>query len=498
MAAQQTSHSTDLRKDAVGVPGIVFFVLSCQAPLTGVVGVGAVSMALGIGAGTPAAYVIVGALFALFAVGFTTIARHVDSKGGFLAVISAGLGERTGFGGSWLAMFAYQGIQTAMFALLGVSASASVQNHFGVSIPWWVWSLIACGIVLLLGTLNIETGTRVLMVLVLCEFALLVAFAVAVAVHGGATGLDFSASFSPSAVFTGAPGIGIMFAIAAMFGFESTAIYTEEAKDPRRTVPRATYFAVGIITVFFAFVMWMLVSYYGAAEVLPAAGKALGGDPSSFVVVPLTHELGAWAGDAAEVLLITSLLAGVLAFHNMVNRYLHSVSRSHGLPQALFRTNRHRAPYRAAIVNIAVVVLVLLPFVALGKDPMTTIFSWSSGIAVVALVVLYCLASAAIAVYFRRHPVDATIWHTAIAPILSLITMIAALATVLSNFTTLVPGSKLLVTVLMVLVPVVFGCGWFGSWALSRRTAVTEVTVLDADPDEGGHAWSVSSAGDNN
>lgn len=481
MTTQQAASSTDLRPDAVGVPGIVFFVLSSQAPLTGVVGVGALSMAVGTGAGTPGSYVIVGALFALFAVGFTTIARHVDSKGGFLAVVTAGLGRRTGFGGSWLAMFAYQAIETAMFTLLGVSASTSVENHFGLSIPWWIYSTVACGVVLLLGTLNLETGTKVLMVLVLCEFALLIAFAIAVAVHGGATGLDFGGSFSPSAVFSGAPGIGIMFAIAGMFGFESTAIYTEEAKDPRRTVPRATYVAVSVITVFFGFVMWMLVSYYGAANVLPAAGKALAGDPSSFVVVPLTDELGSWAGDVAEVLLVTSLLAGVLAFHNMVNRYLHSVSRNQGLPQFLSRTNRHRAPHRAAMTNIAIVLVIVLSFVVLHKDPMATLFAWASGIAVVSLVVLYCLASAAIAVYFRHHPVDASVWHTAIAPILSLVTMVGALITVLSNFTTLVPGSTVLVAVLMALVPIAFGCGWFGSWRRSRRPEAAPAVGLTVE-----------------
>ena len=58
-----------------------------------------------------------------------------------------------------------------------------------------------------------------------------------------------------------------MFAVASMFGFESTAIYSAEAKDAHRTVARATYLSVGVIAVFFSFISWMLVSYYGPSQV---------------------------------------------------------------------------------------------------------------------------------------------------------------------------------------------------------------------------------------
>ena len=66
-----------------------------------------------------------------------------------------------------------------------------------------------------------------------------------------------------------------MFAVASMFGFEATAIYGEEAREPRRTVPRATYLSVVVVTGFFAFTSWMLVSAHGASAATAEAGKAL-------------------------------------------------------------------------------------------------------------------------------------------------------------------------------------------------------------------------------
>jgi Amino acid permease len=45
------------------------------------------------------------------------------------------------------------------------------------------------------------------------------------------------------------PGMGaaLMFAFACFVGFESTTLYGEEARNPERTVPRATYVAIGLI-----------------------------------------------------------------------------------------------------------------------------------------------------------------------------------------------------------------------------------------------------------
>ncbi len=83
----------------------------------------------------------------------------------------------------------------------------------------------------LLGHRNIDVGTKVLAVLLTLEVAVVAVLAVAVLVQGGADGLNLR-PFTFGAFFDGAPGISIMFAIASFVGFEATAIYGEEARDP--------------------------------------------------------------------------------------------------------------------------------------------------------------------------------------------------------------------------------------------------------------------------
>lgn len=463
-------HSTALRSGSIGVLGILFFVLSAQAPLTGIVGAAPLAAALGNGAGAPGAYLIVGVVIAIFAVGFVAMSRRIRANGAFYAYVTAAFGPRTGAGTAWLALLAYNTIQAAMYGLYGAAFSGLLAS-VGIGVPWWVLALVTMAGVQVLGSLNIELGARVLSVLVSLEVAVLLVFGFTVLFRGGGPeGLNLAASFAPDAIAAGAPGVAIMFAVASMFGFESTAIYSAEAKDPQRTVARATYLSVGVISVFFAFISWTLVSYYGPSQVMAAAGAALeSGDSTTFVLGPMVELFGPWAGVLTGVLLVTSLLAGIVAFHNGINRYLHSLALRGSLPAAIARTNRHRAPAVAAWIQTALAVLIVMPFAVAGLDPVLSLFSWFSGLAVAALLVLYILCSAAVVRYFSQNPESGKVLQTRIAPVAGAILLIWVLSLVVGNFTALIGGSAGTATALLVSVPVVFAAGVLVEVVIERR-----------------------------
>lgn len=64
-------------------------------------------------------------------------------------------------------------------------------------------------------------------------------------------GYDLSA-FAPGVVFSGSVGLAFLFAFNAFVGFEATGLFSEEARNPRRTIPRATYIAIVAIGAFAA------------------------------------------------------------------------------------------------------------------------------------------------------------------------------------------------------------------------------------------------------
>jgi amino acid transporter len=460
-----------LKPNALGVLGILFFVLSAQAPLTGIAGSVPISVAIGNGPGVPAMYAVAGLVILLFSVGFVTMGRHVVDAGAFYTYIGAGLGRTAGAGSAAVALFAYCTLQAAMYGLYGSIVAGLVDHYTGLDLAWWVWALVTMVIVQALGSAGIEMGARVLAVFVLCEFAILFVFAVVTLVKGGGPqGLDLGGSFSPGAALEGAPGIALMMAVASMFGFEATAIYGEEARDPHRTVPRATYLSVGVVTLFFAFTSWMLISSYGASHVTAAAGRSLeSGDSSGFVFAPITAQFGDWAGEVLPILLATSLFAGILAFHNSACRYLFSLSREGLLPRALRGLNRRSAPSAAGYAQTALAVVLVIPFALLGKDPVLSLFSWFSGVAVLGMMLLYLLTSVSVIVYFRRTRADVRPWNTLIAPTLGALGIAGAIYVILANFTTLIGGDAGTATWLALSVPVLFAVGLVAARAVRAR-----------------------------
>lgn len=450
-----------LKPNALGVLGILFFVLSAQAPLTGIAGASPIAVAIGNGTGTPAAYVLAGAVILLFSVGFVTMGRHVVDAGAFSTYIGKGLGRTAGVGSAGVALFAYCTIQAAMYGLYGSIVAGLVSAHGGPDIAWWVWSLVTMAVVQVLGAAGVEMGARILAVFVLAEFSVLLVFAlVTLAKGGGPEGLGVADSFSASAALQGAPGVAVMFAVASMFGFEATAIYGEEAREPKKTVPRATYLAVAVVTGFFALTSWMIISAYGASEAPAAAGAALeAGDGAGFVFAPIAAEFGGWVNDVLPVLLATSLFAGILAFHNSANRYLFSLGRDRLLPGAVCALNRRHAPWAAGCVQTTVAVLLVVPFAVLGKDPVLTLFSWFSGVAVLAMMCLYLLTSVSVIVFFRRTRLDTRPWNTLIAPTLGAVGLAGAIWLILANFTTLIGGDTATAVWLTLSIPVVLALG---------------------------------------
>ncbi|MEU4041515.1 APC family permease [Streptomyces antibioticus] len=459
--AEAARPAATLKRNALGVLGILFFVLSAQAPLTGIAGAVPIAVAVGNGPGAPAAYALAGAVILLFSVGFVAMGRHVVNAGAFYTYIGKGLGRTAGSGSAAVALFAYCTVQAAMYGLYGFTVAGLVEHYASVHIAWWVWSLVTMAAVQILGAAGIELGAKVLAVFVLAEFSILLVFALVTLVKGGGPeGLAFTDTFSPGAALQGAPGVALMFAVASMFGFEATAIYGEEAREPHRTVPRATYLSVAVVTGFFAFTSWMLISSYGPSKATAAAGDALaGGDSTVFVFGPIADQFGGWVNDVLPVLLATSLFAGILAFHNSANRYLFSLSREGLLPARLRAVNSRHAPWAAGLVQTAIASVLVVPFAVTGKDPVLTLFSWFSGVGVLACMLLYFLTSVSVIVFFRRERLDTRPWNTLIAPALGALGIAAVIWVVLANFTTLIGGDSTTATWLVLAVPAVLLLG---------------------------------------
>ncbi|MBF6441261.1 APC family permease [Nocardia farcinica] len=456
-------------RGSVGVIGVVFLVVAAAAPLTAVGGALPVMIALGNGAGSPTAFLVAATVLLVFSVGYAAMSRHMVDAGAFYAYVREGIGNTVGLGAAGLALLAYTAIQAAIYGLASATLHDLVVHYGGPDLPWFVYALGLIAVVALLGYRNIELGAKVLGVLLVVEIGIILVFSAAVLLRGGAHGVD-AVSFTPSAFLGGSPGIALMFAIASFVGFEATAIYGEEARDPKRTVPLSTYAAVLVIGVVYAIASWAMVLAFGSGEVAGAAGA----DPSGLVFTAAERFLGTAAVEIMRVMLVTSLFAALLAFHNAISRYLYVLARDgHGHP-ALSRTHaKHGSPHRGSIAQTISAVLVVGAFAAAGADPVLQLFTWLSGLATVSVLSLMVLTSIAVIVFFHRSGLDRRVWHTRIAPALGTVGLLAVTATVLANFTTLVGGSTA-AEVLLTLVVAVFVAGVLAARLRARPAPVGE------------------------
>jgi amino acid transporter len=440
----QTSGASSLRRGRLGVVGIVFFVVAAAAPLVGMTGAVPVAIVLGTGAAVPGVYLVVGLALLLFSVGYAAMSHRVTNTGAFFAYVGRGLGIGPGVGSAFASMLAYVSVQLAVYGFFGGVMAGQMDARLGVDAPWWVWTLLAWAVVLVLSLLSVDVGAKVLGVLMIIEVVSLVVLAVAVLVRGGPEPMDLGASFSPSNIFAGgfagSAGIALAFAFASYIGFEATAIYGEESRDPKRSVPRATYLAVGVITALFALTSFAVVTGLGSSTVVDRAvelstvdGVPLT-DPAAVLFGLADQYVGGWLATVMSWLVLSSLFAGLLAFQNSAARYFFSMGRAGALPTALDRTNSRGAPHLASLLTSAITVLVIVLFAVRGLDPVLNLFYWFSGLAVVAIVLVEILVSIAVVVYFRRTREDTRIWHTLVAPALSAVALVVGIYLLISRF----------------------------------------------------------------
>ena len=181
------------------------------------------------------------------------------------------------------------------------------------------------------GYFRIELSGRILAVLLIAEVIIVLILDAVVVFSGGGPEGYSTGIVDPTQIVSGAPGFAVLFAILSFIGFEGTAVFRDEAKNPERTIPRATYIALILIGAFYTLSSWVLISANGQSTIVAKAGKNAG----TILATTTNHYLGAAGEHIIQVLFATSLFACILSFHSFVTRYFFSLSSKGVLPARL-------------------------------------------------------------------------------------------------------------------------------------------------------------------
>lgn len=459
----ESRHPGELRRGVLGPAQIAFFVISAAGPLVAMAGGIPIAMLFGNGPGIPAMFVLASAILLIFSVAYTAMAREVRSAGAFYAFAARGLGRDAAGATGMIALLSYNSIQIGLYGLFGTAAKSLVDPVLGISLPWWSYALAALAAVAWFGYRQVDLSARVLGVLVAGEYVVVLVLIAAILAAGGDAGLT-ARPFAPDVIMTGSPAIGLMLGFSAFVGFEATTIYSEEARDPGRTIALATYLSVLLIGGFYTLATWAVVNGAGIEKLLPALRSS---DPTQLLFSLSGRYAGGWLSFAMRILFVTSAFASVLAFHNAIARYLFAMGREGLLHRTLARTHpRFASPSSSSVVQTLLAIGSLVLFVLLGADPVLVVFTLPSAVATLGIILMMAIASASALRYFSGRPNTVRV---RLCAALSLIGFGAIAALVMLRFDVLSGGASPILDLLPLTIPVVAAIGILLVRMLSHR-----------------------------
>jgi amino acid transporter len=487
-AARGVAGSTELARNALGLPQILFCIVTGSAPLAAMMFNDPLS-GLGIGISVPAAFMIATVSFTFFSVAYVEMARRVTTAGGIYSYTSYGFGRIIGLGTAVGIAAAYMLFAVGVNGVTSYFAQTSIDDLTGFSMDWRIYAYCLIALLFMITYFHIEIVARILGFFLLGELVILMIFAFAVVVKGGGPDGIVWQALNPAGIFSGgngvegaarvfgasAAGVGFFAAYWSWIGFEMAPNYAEEARNPKKMMAYAIYISCIGLGVLYTFWSWMLISAYGSSKDqwpwavsqqygiadAPASVGLPSGDYAS-VFYPVAQQFaGVGIKDLFQILIITGSFACSLAFWNTANRYLFAMGRERILPSLFGRTHAtHKSPFVATVVVGIFCVIVTALFAAgwvgtgqqaaLGIDessPIVALFqigTWLPFQGNMLLLPIMALCDMAILFYFLRpENRDGFHWFkTLVAPIIGAGSISFAVYLMLQNRGALTTGSR--------------------------------------------------------
>ena len=454
-----------LKKGAIGIVAVIFMAVANAAPITAMTGNVPIAVGFGNGLGAPAGFLFATVALTLFALGYVAMAKHITTTGAFYGFISHGLGQIWGMASGTLATFAYVVFEGSLIGGCAYFANDAINTILGVNIPWLVFAIAAIVIIGVLCHFHISLTAAILGVTLTAEVIILFALAFSVIFKGGGpdgfmlnktVALQRAFESLPAGAFgtaaaAGSMAIGLFFAFWSWVGFETTAVYGEESRNPKKIIPRATLIAVIGLGLFYTFISAMVLAGNGAKASVEASISA---SPLDLFFKLVDANLGGLLLDIYKILLVIGSFACALAFHNAASRYLFALGRE--IPSAAVQKTvggahpKHGSPYMAsAIQSVVTLVIVLLfafftavqvpdsngtPVDTPSLVPYTNIYGLLALIGTAAILLVQAICSAAVIWYFWvRKTHRGNVITTLICPAIGGVAMVYVVWTLWDN-----------------------------------------------------------------
>jgi amino acid transporter len=431
-----TTSDTSLERDAIGLTELLFQSITHMAP--------AVATALSIGAATAFAGGItpLAVVFAMIAVLFTAysmsqLARHLPSAGGMYTYVGRGLGPFLGWLMAWAFALAEPLVMPILLGGFGFYGAIFLSSYLGIDIPYaWIGLALVCAaVVWFLTYRGIALSTRAGVVLGVIEIVIFLLISALLIVNAPQNTLNV---FIPGAEGALPAFQGMIFCLLAFVGFEAVAPLGEEAREPRRTIPRAILWSAVLVGLFYVFNYYAATVYFGPDR-MTEFYTFNEGDPWGFManaVLPIGGLLIVFA-------ILNSCLANANAGATAATRSLFAMGRATLIPRAFAAVHpTYRSPANAVHFQAILAIVIAIPLgLVLADDPFPgsgplNVYVWLGTLIGLVFAFMYIAVNVAcIGYYLREGRSEFNVLKHIVVPVLGVITMIPAVLAVIGGVT---------------------------------------------------------------
>ncbi|WP_069806668.1 APC family permease [Vulcanisaeta thermophila] len=363
--AQSEARTYELRRNATGFLGVLYNSLAGQAPAYSIASGAALIMGSAMAAAPLAMLLtLLGVLAIVYSI--YVLGRRFPHAASFYAYVTNTINSRVGFlnGVVYTVLYSIIGVGSIAiaFAYLGTEGIYAIVGH-----PVNPLVLLPIPIVLALvpAILGIRPSIRTEMTLTSVEIAILLVF-VALTLYSHPTSLSLL-PFTPQGTFATGLGVlaglsgGLVFGITYFMGFEVSTQISEEASNPRRSVPLGTVWATVIMGVLYILVTYAVIVNVGYSQdaITNFVNQASGMGPNPIYSL-IEHYLGVPGLYLFAISVMFSVFGCYLATLNATARMLYGMARDGLLPSWLAKTHpRFKSPHNALLLTTGVAVVTI-------------------------------------------------------------------------------------------------------------------------------------------
>ncbi len=472
-ASDGTATAGSLARGKLGTTDLVAQSLAV-GPITSAALLGGIIAAKGGSAGPLYLVIVLLGILGLGAV-LVMFARRYTSAGVMYEYVGRTLGPTAGISTAGFYYLAYiiLGGPTMLIGA-GVLGHDVMMTYADVDVPFWLISLGVLLFVTLVNIRGVDLSVRAQLTIFVLSVVPYLIIAVTVIAKGGADG-NSAVVLDPTAPTAGQFLPTFIFCALLFVGVESSASLGEEAKDARKSVPRAIIATILIVAGFCLLMQYAGTIGFGAENV----AQDWASDPLGLSTLGTTY-VGEWIAPLAQLGLVLDMVAVAIGFMVASSRGIFALSRGSLLPRSGSSLSRWQTPTAGigvfAAVSVLGIALVALISAHTDMDPYVGFAVGATFGGLLVMSAYFVLIIAAIKLLLQRE------WHSAgwIAVAAAILTVGAGIAG--SIFPLPADESRYGVFAALVLIAVCVGWGIYHGVARHHTLPALAVAEHDLAP----------------